>query len=241
MHIGNVQSSMASIMNSDYVEQIGSFSMSHQSTKTLVLDLGDLYAVESCQALEREDIVEFEEINKSIARVFVRLVHGIFILSPERDSSNRFTTDMPPCQPHSVATMGAFAFTNIVREQVHRIQHSFEASYVYELTAEFKFFEEQYHSERGFKSIVDNTNDRTKSFQDNWVSFQSSFPKLVEFCGGLASVFTGTSTVKSDFSLIGWEKDEYQFCLTDLSLEGILHSKQSETLAQIETFVDKSE
>ena len=97
MHIGNVQSSMASIMNSDYVEQIGSFSMSHQSTKTLVLDLGDLYAVESCQALEREDIVEFEEINKSIARVFVRLVHGIFILSPERDSSNRSTTDMSPC------------------------------------------------------------------------------------------------------------------------------------------------
>ena len=103
-------------------------------------------------------------LNKSIARVFVRLVHGIFILSPERDSLNRSTTDMPPCQPHSVATMGTFAFMNIVREQVHRIQHSFEASYVDELTPEFKNFEEQYHSDHEFKSIVDNTNNRTKSF-----------------------------------------------------------------------------
>lgn len=99
MHLGNVQSSMSSILNSDDVQQIGSFSMSHQSAKAFVLNLGDLYAVESYQELEREDPVEFEEMNKSVARIFVRLVHGIFTLSPERDSSNRSSTDMPPCQP----------------------------------------------------------------------------------------------------------------------------------------------
>ena len=36
-----------------------------------------------------------------------------------------------------------------------------------------------------------------------------------------------------------WEKDEYQFNLTDLSLEGILHAKQKGTLKQIEEYVDK--
>ena len=82
------------------------------------MNLGDLYAVSSYQTLEQEEPVKFEKLNQSIANMFVRLVHGIFILSPERDSSNRSSTEMPPCQPYSVATMSAFAFSNIVHDQV---------------------------------------------------------------------------------------------------------------------------
>jgi len=48
----------------------------------------------------------------------------------------------------------------------------------------------------------------------------------VNFCGGLATKFSGTSSVESDFSLIGLEKDEYRTGLNDLSLKGILHAKQ---------------
>ena len=86
---------------------------------------------------------------------------------------------------------------------------------------------------------MDSSKDRTKSFRDNWISFAPFYPKLVQFCGGLASVFPGTSTVESDFSVIGWEKDEYRFSLTDISLEGILHAKQGKVLSQIEAIVDK--
>ena len=57
--------------------------------------------------------------------------------------------------------------------------------------------------------------------------------------GGNKAVFPGTSTVESDFSVIGWEKDEYRFSLTDISLEGILHAKQGKVLSQIEAIVDK--
>lgn len=57
--------------------------------------------------------------------------------------------------------------------------------------------------------------------------FDSKFNPLKVFFGGLGTVFPGTATVESDFSLINWEKDEYRSWLTDLSLEGILlHSKQ---------------
>jgi hypothetical protein len=108
-----------------------------------------------------------------------------------------------------------------------------------ELMIELKDFEGKYYWNTGFKSIVDNTNDRTSSFQDNWKSFQPLFPKLVEFCGALASVFPGTSTVESHFSIIGWEKDDYCFNLTDMSLDGILHEKQSGTLAHVKEYVDR--
>ena len=241
MRIGHVQNTMLSMVNSNDMAQAGGFSMSFQSAKTFVLNLGDLHVISLHQALERENPDAFKELNRSVACMFVRLVHGIFILSPERNSLNQPSSDMPPCQPHSVAVMGAFAFSNIVREQMERLEHSFHADYAQELMAEFKDFEEKYQSDRGFRSIVDNTKDRTATFYANWNSFQPSFPKLVQFCGGLASVFPGTSTVESDFSVIGWEKDEYRFNLTDLSLEGILHAKQTETLAEIEAILDKLE
>jgi hypothetical protein len=54
-----------------------------------------------------------------------------------------------------------------VREQVDRLKYTFQVNFVDELMTEFQNFEEKYHYDSGFKSIVDNTNDRTSSFQDN--------------------------------------------------------------------------
>ena len=51
-----------------------------------------------------------------------------------------------------------------------------------------------------------------------------------EFCGGLATVFLGTATVESDFSVLNYEKNIYRTALTDFSLEGILHCKQFQKL-----------
>ena len=63
-------------------------------------------------------------------------------------------------------------------------------------------------------------------------------PLLCQFVGGLASVFPGTSTVEADFSVIGWEKDEYRTALTNFSLEGILHCKQYEHLKRLSKLVE---
>ena len=49
---------------------------------------------------------------------------------------------------------------------------------------------------------------------------------MKEFCGGLATVYPGTATVESDFSIVNYEKNDYRTALTNLSLEGLLHSKQ---------------
>ena len=130
--------------------------------------------------------------------------------------------------------MSYFKFSNIACEQVERLEHSFGRSYV-----KYQAFEEKYKYDPGFKSVVDNTNNQTNSFQDNWIAFQPSCPNLVKCCGGLASPFSGTSPVESDFSIIGWEKDEYRLNLTDLSLEGVLHSKQKAILDQTEKYLDQ--
>ncbi|KAE9362152.1 hypothetical protein PF008_g376 [Phytophthora fragariae] len=53
-----------------------------------------------------------------------------------------------------------------------------------------------------------------------------AFPVPQQFCGALVTVFPSTTTVESDFSAIGWERNAYRKSLTAFSLGGILHAKQ---------------
>jgi hypothetical protein len=56
----------------------------------------------------------------------------------------------------------------------------------------------------------------------------------MEFCGVLATIFPGTSTVESDFSILRWEKDNFSKSLSDFGLEGVMQSKQWTFLEQFE-------
>ena len=48
-----------------------------------------------------------------------------------------------------------------------------------------------------------------------------------------------TSTAESDFSVIGWEKDEYRTMLSDLSFEEILHSREKHEITSIKGLLNK--
>jgi hypothetical protein len=62
-------------------------------------------------------------------------------------------------------------------------------------------------------------------FYEGWGPIKTRLDKLCIFAGGIASVYPGSIRVESDFSAIGWEKDEYRTSVMDLSLEGIMHTK----------------
>lgn len=46
------------------------------------------------------------------------------------------------------------------------------------------------------------------------------------FSGGFATLFQGSATVESDFSIIKYEKNRYRSNLAHMSAEGTLHAKQ---------------
>src|SRR5204863_2346813 len=81
--------------------------------------------------------------------------------------------------------------------------------------------------------------DHTTSFQSGWAIVEQlyslEFIVLRDFFGGIVSVFPNTATVESDFSILGWEADEYRRSLTNLSLEGIIQCKQFELLNSLAT------
>ena len=66
-----------------------------------------------------------------------------------------------------------------------------------------------------------------------WGPIAAKYPQLAWFACGLATMFPGTSTVDYDFSLIHQEAHEQRMALNDLSLKGILFSKQWNELKKL--------
>ena len=84
------------------------------------------------------------------------------------------------------------------------------------------------------KSAIDAyTRVDIKSFEMAWEVVDGWFEILRDFCGGIAAVFANTASVESDFSILGWERDEYRLSMTDLSLEGVLHCKQYDAIEKL--------
>jgi hypothetical protein len=62
------------------------------------------------------------------------------------------------------------------------------------------------------------SSDEKKGLSDSWAVTNGRFLRLQKFYLGLASVFPNTVSVKSDFSMINWEKRTSRQGLTDFSL-----------------------
>ena len=81
---------------------------------------------------------------------------------------------------------------------------------------------------------------KNATFEQRWKDISTNYPLLVQFEGGLHSVFPGTSTVEGDFRDIKQGMNEYIQRLTIFTLEGILHAKQREDMKKIEEILLKS-
>jgi thioredoxin-related protein len=97
-----------------------------------------------------------------------------------------------------------------------------------DVNAQFRHLRIAYREEKGVKMNLDTHHSKTsfKSFKEGWSPLGKDYDALKEFCGNLAGVMPGTSSMESDFLLINWTRDPYSNSLTDFSLEAILHGKQ---------------
>jgi hypothetical protein len=89
-----------------------------------------------------------------------------------------------------------------------------------------------YRAECSLRTGIDRCSLMTH-LRESWKLLEGRFEELVNFSGGLATIFPGNATVESDFSVIGWEKDSYRNAQTDFSLEGLLHARQFDRLRRL--------
>ena len=80
-------------------------------------------------------------------------------------------------------------------------------------------------TEESLRKLIDQVRPKD-SFEKAWYPFYDRFPLLNQFVGGVATVFPGTSTVESGFSILKWSEDDFSTAMTDFSLEGIKYAKQ---------------
>jgi hypothetical protein len=181
-------------------------------------------------------IDDYRNIIRSICVMYVDGVSGITKICAERDKHNRGTTTLPPVLPKSLLFFSKQQFGDLIAVQKMRLLSFVPEQEINELEEEFSQFKMQTQLEEGFRHMVERMDDGI-TFNDAWGSMGLKYPRLCWFFGGLATAFPGTSTVESDFSIIGFEKSDYRTSLTNFSLEGILQCKQFEELQRIQSLL----
>jgi len=168
-----------------------------------------------------------KDLWRDISKFVISLVIGI---EGQNDASSGYKG--PPVLPHELVKLRSYEFNAIVAEQTRRLLCLKTECDLEIIQEEHRELISAYRSEEPLRDAI-NSSTSTDSFIDGWKCIGSGrFEKLKEFCGGLRTVFPGTATVESDFSIV---KNDYRTALTDLSLEGIMHSKQFTT---IQSFVE---
>jgi hypothetical protein len=198
------------------------FSASLSAVVDFINDLG-IYAQDFLLKISDN---EAADLKFAIGEMFIKGVEGIRNIQAERSFTNSPSDDrLPPVLPLGLAALQPREFSRIILEQRPRLILSWEAQRVQRIEDEFRMFKSALHNESSLKIVLQNTTS-TDGFRESWAPLGARFPMLRDFCGGLATVFPGTSSVESDFSVLNWEFDEFRQSLTEFSLEGIMQSKQ---------------
>ena len=185
--------------------------------------------------LDGLDVDTTEKVLESIGKLGVGIVDGIVNIQAERNKQNHPDSDLPHVLPHELVKISTGDFgKNIVDIHLQQLRHSWGEESIVGIESDHRKLIIAYRNEPVLRSAIDAyARVDIKSFDTAWQVVQGWFEILRDFCGGIATVFANTASVESDFSILGWEKDQYRLSLTDLSLEGILHCKQYKKLGDL--------
>lgn len=186
------------------------------------------------QALDNLDSNTKKLMFSSVGRLFVDAAARISDIVCERDSCNAPSDPLPPVLPEELSSIDMRQLVNTVQQHRARLLPVFSQNGIEQICDDFRLFQRAFREEPVFQEAVKARANPLRGFSEAWACTNNRFPNLQKFCGGLASAFPNTATVESDFSVIGWEKDECRTSLTDFSLEGILHAKQYQCLKNLE-------
>ena len=167
-----------------------------------------------------------------VVHLVLDVVEGILAIQAEQDNSNSASDSLPPTLPHELVKIHRSAFGDILSLHLDQLRQFLSEQSIADIEVEHKKLVFAYQNEPIFKSKLDKC-DHNTSFKVAWKIVEGRFNTLRDFCGGIVTIFANTATVESDFSILGWKKDEYRMSLTDLLLEGIMQCKQFELLAKL--------
>ncbi|CAK9216321.1 unnamed protein product [Sphagnum troendelagicum] len=152
------------------------------------------------------DANDKNEIIRTVARYAISLVTGLMGVKAERDGNNmRLENDAPPVLPAQLITIRHGKFVSEVLEPYRTHISSFwSLEDIDQTEADHRDLLNLYASDQILRVAIDRHTIET-SFDDTWNCAPGRFDKLRSFCGSLATVFTNTTSIESDFSILKWE------------------------------------
>ena len=184
--------------------------------------------------------------NGSVFTVARDRIHNVCVLCNRDNSPFIDELSLPPVVPKELVKTRPRDFLCMVCDHSFRLEHFFSNDNAVDLIAdEHKALIMKYHTDELLRQAIDSSPDRSacgnSSFADAWnivllgttTTINDGFRNLNAFCGGIATLFPGTCTVESDFSILRWEKDSFRKSLSDFGLEAVLQAKQFLTIQQL--------
>ena len=118
MQIGRVTSSGMMIEEIPGVFHVGSFRMTLESAELFLLNVGSTYVIDLVTEYKTTHEEEYKAMLERIVHLFLYLIHGVYILSPERNEVNgACIRTTPAVMPYSLAEAGSFQFSTALMEQ----------------------------------------------------------------------------------------------------------------------------
>jgi hypothetical protein len=166
-----------------------------------------------------------ETLLRLSASAILELVEGNTAVVAERTEDNEaYIGAAPDVLPHQLRILPR-DFCVYLQRHRERLDYTFSNEEIETIGRQYKALYDSYHRRPDVKSSIDSFDD-SAAYRDAWTGLQNTYPLLERFVGVLATIFPGTMSVESDFSVVKYEKNKNRMSLTDASLEGILHAKQ---------------
>jgi hypothetical protein len=211
-----------SALEASETEVSGRFAVTHGNTRQLMDGL-DLWEVKNISTTELEVV---NLLTVAVAKMFRQAANAIHEIVAERDSENNGSNDLPPVLPHQLVKIDMRELSKIISEHNPRLIKRLCSIEIHQIGKDFVDLLRSYREEKCFNRAEEDCTDSMTDFSAGWKVTNGRFRELRRFCGDLASAIPNTATVESDFSIIGWEKDDFRKRITYFSLQGILHCKQ---------------
>ena len=177
------------------------------------------------ERLEAMDSGNCDMLLQLSAPAILGLVDGIIAIVAERNEDNEAYIDNDPSVlPHQIVRILPRNFSVYLQRHQERLDYTFSIEEIDNIGHQHKALCDLYRRQPDVKISIDSF-DEGAAYRDAWNGLHNAYSLMERFVGGLATIFPGTSTVESNFLVVKYEKTRNRMCLSDASLEGILHAK----------------
>jgi hypothetical protein len=172
-------------------------------------------------------------VTKDVAVLGLTTVQGLSrVLKQERSKDRPIPL---PCRPLPLTDLTSEEFLSRILKLRARLTRNRSAEFVRAACEEHQALKRELLRSPDAKAELKHAAAApTASFQSCWRPLLPRYPNLREVAAGLATIFPGSSSVESDFSILKLDKSPQRSNLADLTIEGQFYARQWRELERLE-------